>query len=181
MSDGEPDGERADGEHAGGERRRRRSSRGRTPTAIAVVGAAAAVAAVVVARTAKARWATTPPRANGHAENGHAERHAVRSWDQAAAPETPMDGQPVEQMQDGHMPVERAPYEPAPAETSYAPPPARDGAATGTGRCFRAAAGAVAPEPPPPPADRADDFRRCAAGEAQARLVASLTDHLNAH
>ncbi|MBS0539746.1 MAG: Rne/Rng family ribonuclease [Proteobacteria bacterium] len=51
--------------------------------------------------------------ANGH-ENGNA-------WSEQPAA-TPMDGQPVEQMQNGHMPVEHAPFEAAPVATPIAAP-----------------------------------------------------------
>jgi ribonuclease E len=36
----------------------------------------------------------------------------------------PMDGQPVEQMQNGHMPVEHAPYDASPPPVMDAPAPA---------------------------------------------------------
>ncbi len=45
------------------------------------------------------------------------------SWDRPADAGTPIEGQPVEQMEGGHMPVERPPYEPQPAMNAQAPAP----------------------------------------------------------
>ncbi len=67
-------------------------------------------------------------RENGEGENGdQAPREQGSapggSWEQPST-ETPMDGQPVEPMQNGHMPVEHAPYDPAPTPAMEAPAPA---------------------------------------------------------
>jgi ribonuclease E len=66
-----------------------------------------------------------PERAERPERNGSwtAEEPASAPFD--GQPAAPFDGQPVEQMQDRHMPVEHAPFEPHPAmSTESAAPPA---------------------------------------------------------
>ena len=134
-TDDQPEGERVEGategERTDGDRRRRRGRRGGRRRR---------------RENGEGEMSDHAPRENGHAEN----------WDQAAAPETPMDGQPVEQMPGGHMPVEHAPYEAAPVETSYAPPPPPPPMAPPPEPIMASAPQPVAPppapEPPPPPA-----------------------------
>ena len=91
-----------DGDRADGDRRRRRGRRG----------------------------GRRRRRENGEGDiSDHADDHqtadAQPSSDQPMSPPASMNGQPVDQMDGGHMPVERPPFEP-PAETvaeSVAPPP----------------------------------------------------------
>ena len=60
-----------------------------------------------------------------------------------------MDGQPVEQMQNGHLPVEHAPYDPAPTPAMDAPAPAL--VMTAAPEPVFASAPVPAPEPAPIP------------------------------
>jgi ribonuclease E len=92
--------DRTEGERHDGERRRRRGRRG----------------------------GRRRRRENGEGDFAdHADDHrADHAADQSVSPPAPMNGQPVDQMEGAHMPVERPPYEPQPAttvETSAAPPP----------------------------------------------------------
>jgi len=103
-ADGEPaEGGRPEGEGgADGDRRRRRGRRG----------------------------GRRRRRENGEGESGDHAPHEQRSSEEQPAHETPMDGQAVEQMQNGHMPVEHAAHDAAPviappviAPPVIAPPP----------------------------------------------------------
>jgi len=60
-----------------------------------------------------------------------------------------MDGLPVDQMPGGHMPVERAPYEPRP-EMIAEPPPPPPIAPPPEPVVAQAPQPVAAPEPPPP-------------------------------
>jgi ribonuclease E len=59
------------------------------------------------------------------ADQATSDQEPVLSADQPVSPPAPMNGQPVNQMEGAHMPVERPPYEPQPAMTSESvvPPP----------------------------------------------------------
>ncbi len=133
----QPEGERAEGDgdrrrrrgRRGGRRRRREGGEGEPGDRAPRDGA---------------------PRENGHDSNG--------AWSEGEQPsrETPMDGQPVEQMQDRHMPVERAPYDPAPIAAVEAAPPPPPPMAPPPERIVASAPQPVpmptpTPEPPPPP------------------------------
>jgi len=140
-----PEGERPEGERGDGDRRRRRGRRGGRRRRREGDDAAPRDGA---------------PRENGHDGNGpDANAHDANghdsngSWSEREQPATtPMDGQPIEQMQGGHMPVERAPYEPAPiAAVEAAPPPPPPMAPPPAPVHASAPQPAPTPEPPPPP------------------------------
>ena len=96
--DNRPEGERSEGGE--GDRRRRRGRRGGR----------------------RRRRDGSEGEAGDQAPREHSSQNGS-SWDQPS-PETPMDGQPVEQMSNGHMPVEHAPYDAAPPAAIDTPPAA---------------------------------------------------------
>ena len=138
-----------------------------------------------MARRATTRRASTGITTSGHHDQGHqdnGQREEYRAaepngGDSHEAPAQPRSSaragaarrhMPVDQMADGHMPVERAPYDPGPAGEC------RGGAAAACTACTAAAAGRGFGAAARTASSAAGARHRGAAGEAQARLVAAL-------
>ena len=113
----------------------------------------------------------------GHQDNGQREEyraaepnggdsHEAPAHSEAAPAPAPLDHMPVDQMAGGHMPVERAPYDPGPPVNVEAAPPPPPCTAAAADRGFGAAARTASAA--------AGARHRGAAGEAQTRLVAAL-------
>jgi ribonuclease E len=107
---GRPPRERAEGDQGDGDRRRRRGRRGGRRRR---------------RENGEGEGADHAPREHGASQEGASQEGAPQqgSWDQPSS-EIPMDGQPVEQMRNGHMPVEQPPYEAAPTAPVEMPAPA---------------------------------------------------------